>query len=73
MLDNNVLVGKDAGKNLVDGSYNIFIGNGAGEELKSSNNLFILKNGDVEYRFEITKENEDKFRHFINGVIEELY
>ena len=54
------------------GSYNIFLGHGAGEELIESNNLFILKSGDIEHRFQITKEESEKFRIFILKVINDL-
>lgn len=71
-LTNNVFIGKNAGYKMEHGSHNIFLGHGAGEELIESNNLFILKSGDIEYKFEITKENSEKFRIFIHNIIEEM-
>lgn len=68
-LTNNIFIGINAGYKMEHGSYNIFLGHGAGEELIESNNLFILKSGDIEYRFQITKEESEKFRIFIDKVI----
>lgn len=65
----NTAIGDSAAENLLRGSWNIFLGNGAGRDLLEANYLLCVRIGGEETRIEMSEREAGALRDFILGEI----
>jgi len=72
-VTNCILIGLNAGRDLVHGNGNIFIGKDAGADVASANHLFILALGNGKFlRFKMDKEDQAAMKNLIEDALHSL-
>lgn len=69
-MEHNIFIGNNAGYQFIKGKYNIFWGDGAGEDIVECDNTLIIKLGDREIKQTITAEEWFIFNEVLKNTIE---